>query len=134
MISLSALLVISPATAQPVPEGIHSDATGGPNMCGLATDSVGELQVQLVRRLQPLPGNDRYTALSDEQDARVWTFTTNRHPAHPAVACRTVRQGSDGRVSIDTQIHCQNTRERCDALYREFEELNAQMQGALEND
>jgi hypothetical protein len=51
-----------------------------------------------------------------------WQFTSRDHPAHPAVLClRTVRTGG-GDSSVDSQFHCQATKERCDPLAAEFSE------------
>jgi phosphoribosylaminoimidazole carboxylase (NCAIR synthetase) len=62
---------------------------------------------------------------------RVWTFTTTAHAAHPSATCRTVAD-VHGQTTLDQQIDCRSTRENCDALYREFEELNARMRRELE--
>ncbi len=114
----------APAQAQPVPEGIHSLEEGPPNLCGTTAPDVPTLQAALAARLPPLPGNERYLAYEDAPNMRVWTFTTAAHPAHPAVACRSVGE-ENGRVGMRTEISCHSTRANCDALYREFEELNA---------
>ena len=124
--SLAALLSMS-LSVQPVPEGIHREGNGRADLCGEEAATVADLHRQLVGRLEALPGNERYTALSDNVNLRIWTFTTDRHPAHPAVACRTVSTDEAGNVRLRMEIMCHNARERCDALYREFEALNAQM-------
>jgi hypothetical protein len=52
-----------------------------------------------------------------------WQFTSPDHLAHPAVFClRTVRTGG-GDSSVDSQFHCQATKERCDPLAAELSEL-----------
>ena len=125
------LLTSAPAAAQPVPEGIHSIGEAQPTLCGMTAPTTAELHARLAARLPRLPGNERFTAYEDAQNMRVWTFTTPAHPAHPAVACRTVVD-ADGGARVDLQIDCRSTRENCDALYREFEALNARMLRELE--
>lgn len=110
--------------AQPVPEGIHSPGAERPSLCDTVAATVPALEAELSARLSPLPGNERFTAYADDANRRIWTFTTAAHPAHPAVACRAVRV-QDGQVGLGTEIYCVSSRANCDALYREFEALNA---------
>jgi hypothetical protein len=117
-------------TAQPVPEGIRSPSGGRPSLCGMTAASISALEAELSRLLPALPGNDRFGRYEDRPNRRIWTFTTAAHPAHPAVACGTVAT-RDGMVGLDMQIFCLSTRETCDALHREFEELNAQVRRRL---
>ncbi|MEA3012688.1 MAG: hypothetical protein QOD42_1233 [Sphingomonadales bacterium] len=121
-----------PATAQPVPEGVHRPGTGRPTLCGSTARTVAALQAELAGRLPPLAGSDRYIAFEDAPNLRIWTFTTAAHPAHPAVACRTLIQRSDGGFEVGTEIYCFSGRENCDGVYREFEELNAQVRREME--
>jgi hypothetical protein len=125
------LLFAAQAKAQPVPEGIHSIREGQPNLCGETAPTIADLQSRLAARLPGLPGNERFVAYEDEPNMRVWTFTTSAHAAHPAVACRTVTD-VNGHTNLDLKIDCRSTRENCDALYREFEALNARMLRELE--
>ncbi len=125
-LALAVLLGGVPVPAQPVPEGIHEIDEGPPRLCGMTAATVPALEAALAGRLPPLPGNERYVAYEDAQNLRVWTFTTSAHPAHPAVACRGVAE-EDGNVVAQMDIVCHSTRANCDALYREFEELNARM-------
>ena len=108
-----------------VPEGIHSLEKGEIEICGTKAGTVLAL-FDRMSKLPPLPGNDRYVAFEDSRKRRVWTFTTAAHPAHPAVACRSVVE-KDGSVLLGLEISCHSTREKCDALYREFEALNARI-------
>lgn len=122
--ALALLLSGAPAKAQPVPEGIHSLGEGPPDLCSTTAPDIPALEAALAARLPPLPGNERYVAYEDAPNMRIWTFTTAAHPAHPAVACRSVVE-ENGNVGTRTEIACHSTRANCDALYREFEELNA---------
>lgn len=125
MIAAIAVLTGSAAgAAQPVPEGIHSLAERA-ELCGMTAATVPELEARIAARLLPLPGNERFTAYEDRQNFRVWTFTTSAHDAHPAVACRTATARPEGGSNLAMEISCFSTRENCDALYREFEALNA---------
>lgn len=128
---LALLLTGTPASAQPVPEGIHTIGPDRPELCGMTAPTIAELHTRIAARLPGLPGNERFVAYEDARNMRVWTFTTAAHPAHPAVACRTVTE-VNGQALLDLQIDCRSTRENCDALYREFEALSARMRRDLE--
>lgn len=124
VLALALLLTAAPLQAQPVPEGIHSLEQGPPDLCGTTAPDIPALEAALAARLPSLPGNERYVAYEDAPNLRIWTFTTAAHPAHPAVACRSVVE-ENGNVATRTEISCHSTRASCDALYREFDELNA---------
>ncbi|MEQ1687381.1 MAG: hypothetical protein ABL874_02285, partial [Sphingopyxis sp.] len=110
--------------AQPVPESIHSDSDGTAAVCGLTAPSVAalETEIQLRGDVERLQGTTYYTAYAIDE-RRVLTFTTAENRAHPAVACRQIFATPDGGSSIRTSISCNNSRENCDWLYREFEGL-----------
>jgi hypothetical protein len=131
-VALLAQLGAPPAAAQPVPEGVHRPGTGQPTLCGSTAGTVAALQADIAGRLPPMAGNARYIAFENAPALRIWTFTTAVHPAHPAVACRTLIRRPDGGFEVGTEIYCFSTRENCDGVYREFEELNAQFRRELE--
>jgi hypothetical protein len=131
LFAAAALCLPSAVIAQPVPEGIHREGDGRADLCGMRADNIASLRAQIVGRFPSAPGNDRYAAYYDEANSRFWNFTTEAHAAHPAAACRTLVQ-RDGQFFIEGEISCQSTRANCDALYREFEELNATMRRELQ--
>jgi len=55
-----------------------------------------------------------------------WSFTPSDHPAHPAVAKRTLYEDQDG-WHIKMDIHCEAGKAACDQFVRDFEGLNEQM-------
>ena len=110
----------------------QSGATGAqPGLCGLSAASIPALQQQIAAALPAAEGDDRFAAYSDEANMRTWSFTTANHPAHPAAACRTLVQ-REGNWHVVTEIECQSSRANCDALRREYEELDAAMRRSLE--
>jgi len=104
--ALLAQLGAPPAAAQPVPEGVHRPGIGRPTLCGSTAGTVAALQTEIAGRLPPLTGNDRYIAFEDAPNLRIWNFTTAVHPAHPAVACRTLVRRPDGGFEMGTEIYC----------------------------
>ncbi len=59
----------------------------------------------------------------------VWTFTTGAQPAHPAAVKRTIIE-RDGSIFIEMDVMCGGSKEDCDALVREFQELTERMRQA----
>lgn len=125
----------TPAAAQPVPEGIHSEGDERPEVCGLRAASVPALEAQIQTRsdFETLPTTtEHYRAFAISEGMRILTFTTPSNPAHPAVVCRQVADNGNGGSTIQTTIACYNSRENCDWLYREFEALTRRMLGRME--
>jgi hypothetical protein len=60
----------------------------------------------------------------------LWSFTPSAHPVHPTVVKRTVIE-RDGQVFIDMDVICQARKEPCDALVREFIQLNDGMRAEM---
>lgn len=53
----------------------------------------------------------------------IWSFTPDGHYAHPAVVRRTVKEGN-GMTYLEMTAICENTKDSCDKLMREFQALN----------
>lgn len=62
----------------------------------------------------------------------VWSFTPEAHPAHPAVIKRTVYE-EKGAVWMRTGIICGGSKDECDKLVRQFNELNQRAQESMRN-
>jgi hypothetical protein len=65
-------------------------------------------------------------SLSEGEDAGIWSFTPKGHLAFPTVVKRKPIQ-VDGQIVLDMKVICGATRDVCDGLVREFEELNERM-------
>jgi hypothetical protein len=65
-------------------------------------------------------------SLSEGEDAGTWSFTPKGHLAFPTVVKRRPIQ-VDGQIVLDMKVICGATRDACDGLVREFEELNERM-------
>jgi hypothetical protein len=118
--------------AERVPEGIHSEGDGKPDVCGLQAQSIAALEMQVRSRsdVEILDQTADYSAYAIG-DYRQLTFTTKSNRAHPAVACRQAVAARDGGSTVRTSIACFNSRENCDWLYREFEALTKRMLDAM---
>lgn len=61
----------------------------------------------------------------------LWSFTPAGNPAHPAAVKRTAVE-RDGAWYLEMNILCGASKEACDKLARDFQELNNQMRADME--
>jgi hypothetical protein len=71
-----------------------------------------------------------WTIANDKAGLTIWSFPPEGDPAYPAVVKREIVQDSAG-VEMKMAVLCQSTKQACDNLVRQFEQLNAQMKAAL---
>ena len=64
-----------------------------------------------------------WAIIEEPADHSLWSFAPKGHAAYPAVVKRTVVQDSVG-VSIKTDVICEATETACDALVRQFTQMN----------
>lgn len=94
-------------------------------VCGETYDSV-EAAMEIIRNRDDVEfngSNTEYVAFASETEQKIWTFTTNKSHAHPAVVCRQVVYADD-TVSIRTTALCEAEQADCEWLLGEFEALN----------
>ncbi len=115
--------------AQPVPEGIHSSARGPVEMCGLKGKDVQDLvrQARRSRELRPVPmDSERFELFATAEPKYQLVITTPSEAAYPAATCRHLYE-KDGALMMNRQLRCDAGKTECDALFREFEALDARM-------
>lgn len=131
---LLSLGLATPAVAQVVPEGIHTDAQGPSTMCGLTGADARDL-IQQVRTRPGLmaqsSGSDRFDLYASDDSLIQWVITKPSEAAHPAITCRHVYKGSDGAWMQNRNMRCDAGRAACDRLFTEFRELDLQVRQAL---
>lgn len=128
LVSISVALH-SPALAQAVPEGVHSDAAGPSTVCGVSGANALAIRDKLKsdRSIVEKPsGSDRFETYFSSVEAKQWTVTTKRDAAYPAVTC-VYLYNSGGGTDMRREMRCDASREACDALFREFEANDAEI-------
>jgi len=85
--------------------------------------------------LQARPGvtfseYEGWTIAEDAARKEIWSFTQDRHPAHPAVVRRTVLE-RDGVISLDMSVMCGATKAACDTMVDQFRQLNEELSKRL---
>jgi hypothetical protein len=122
LVSVS-LVLSSPTLAQAVPEGVHSDATGPSNICGIS--GANALAIRKKLRADPSivekpSGSDRFETYFSSAESKQWTATTQKDPAYAAVTC-VYLYNSGGGTDMSREMRCDASRGACDALFQEFE-------------
>jgi hypothetical protein len=98
------------------------------DVCGEPKASPQALYQRLAKdsRIREMHRNELYVGLENGQDGTLWTFTLEKHPAHPAAVCRRVVDRR-GRLDIPTTVVCEGAKAACAELKADFEALNAQI-------
>ena len=73
--------------------------------------------------------NDWYIA-QDPGESTIWSITRPSHPAHPSAVKRSFEK-RNGTLYLSMKVDCGSSKENCDRLVRQFQELNAQMVEAM---
>jgi len=120
------LLASASASAQnlPLPETAHSN---------IEYKSVSDALTSLRNK----PGTEiemqgNWTIVVEPALKVIWSFAPERHAAYPAVVKRTIVE-KDGKVNMKMDVICQATKSACDALVREFFQLNERMRSSLQS-
>jgi ribonuclease HI len=64
-----------------------------------------------------------WTIVDEPANYTLWSFAPEGHASYPAVVKRKVVE-KDGTVSIKTDVICEASKTACDALVREFMQMN----------
>jgi len=123
LLELIALLA-SPVLLQATEDLGHRDASGPINICGIEAPSAVALyqKILALKDAKPIEQTDVYLTLEEDQPKRFWTLVINKHPAGPAVICRTITDKQGGGSTIRMEVSCFASRDACDKLVRDFVE------------
>ena len=125
----------SPTLAQAVPEGVHKEASGPSDVCGVT----GQDALAIREKLKADPaiaeepsGSSRFETYFSTVETKQWTVTTKADAAYPAVTCVHL-YNSEGGTDMTRQMRCDASRKACDALFLEFqahdEQITRQIRG-----
>lgn len=129
--ALAAVAQIS--AAQQVPEGVHREVTGPSEMCGITGRDALDLAAQAKASddLQPVPiETERFVMFANADQSYQLVATTPSEAAYPAVSCRHTYE-QNGSLRMNRSMRCDAGRAECDALFLEFQELDAQLTRSL---
>lgn len=119
----------SPALAQAVPEGVHTDAHGLSSVCGISGNGALAIRAKLRNNtaiVEKPSGSKRFETYFSMVESKQWTVTTPADAAYPAVTC-VYLYDSGGGTDMSREMRCDASREACDALFREFEASDAKI-------
>jgi hypothetical protein len=120
---LALLIVHSPTFAQAVPEGVHTDANGPSDLCGVSGENAMAIRQKLKadpRIVERPSGSDRFETYYSSVETKQWTVTTAKDAAYPAVTCVHL-YNSGGGTDMSREMRCDASRAACDALFQEFQ-------------
>ena len=134
--AFSVVLLLTPtaASAQAVPDGIHSESRGPVVLCGLTAANVqglkAEASASAVFVATPIESPRFELFTSTDADSQL-IFTLPSESAYPAATCRSLYE-QDGTLRMNRAMRCEAGRVECDALFLEFQELDAQLTQAFQ--
>ncbi len=120
-------LVVGSACAQPAPAPIPETHD--------QFDFTSPAQAMAALRARPdvtFTEQRGWTVAADRANLAVWSFVPQGHPAYPAVVRRRAFQ-RNGEWFTVTQVLCGATKPACDALMREFQQLDQAMRQSLQS-
>lgn len=111
-----------PMLAQAVPEGVHKEANGASNVCGVTGQNALAIRekLRIDPTIAPEPsGSPRFETYFSKSETKQWTVTTRFDPAYPAVTCVHLYNAGGG-TDMNRQMRCDASRKACDAIFLEF--------------
>jgi hypothetical protein len=136
------VLIASPALADDAIVKLPATPTptAGPTtaaaheFCGEAAGKAEDLIARYSTKpgLQKVYESGLYIAYSDDpKNATVmYTVTTKRNPAHPAIVCRKIEHQGEA-LTIAMKVICDGDTTACASLQNDFNVMNAQMQAQV---
>lgn len=113
------------------PDLLLKGADGPPAMCGLSATTTSELAAA-VRAASQLRRSEVKSELFEVYNTadrtQEFVLTREGHRAHPAVACREIRN-QDGQLLLTRKMNCSGDRSACNQLFLEFRSLDSQLKG-----
>jgi len=108
-----------------------TEANGPPSMCGLsASDTEG-----LSKAVRTTPKfakadveSDRFEVFDTADRMQEFVITLESSPAHPAVACREIRE-ENGGLRLTRYMNCSGSRDACNRLFLDFRALDSGLKG-----
>lgn len=133
------ILALAVAGPQAVPEGIHKLVTGPMTMCGITETSAPAFRRKVdeqvaAGKLVAMDGGPRFDLMmtsGDQWPIYQWAFTKAGEAAYPMATCRNVFRDKAGGISQDRQMRCDASRAACDAVFREFADLDKRVVEAM---
>jgi len=123
----------SPALAQTVPEGVHTDANGPSSVCGVTGEDALAIRGKLrgdANIVEKPSGSARFETYFSSAERKQWTVTTPKDAAYPAVTC-VYLYNSGGGTDMSREMRCDASREACDALFEEFRTNDAKIRAEI---
>jgi hypothetical protein len=119
-----------------VPEGIHSDAKGPPELCGYRGRDLSELTRQILEDpdFKEEGSTTEYRVFNNDSALVQMVFPQSGTLEFPMATCRKVFTNLDGGTSFNREMHCEGTRDDCDRIFLQFEALDKKVTREIRGD
>ena len=116
-----------------VPEGVHKLADGPATYCGITASSAADFQRQVIAspRAKKITETDQFIGYDVPDDLTMWAFAKPGATAYPLATCRYVYV-ENGTTYMGREMRCDDTRERCDRAFLQFQELDEQAKQSIQ--
>jgi hypothetical protein len=113
------------------PDLLLSEANGPPSMCGLSavdTEGLAEAVRATPRFAKADIKTDDFEVYDTADRMQEFVLTLESNPAHPAVACREIRE-ENGELRLTRYMNCSGPRDACNRLFVDFRSLDSTLKG-----
>lgn len=109
-----------------VPEGIHSNAEGPPELCGFKGRDLRDLERRVMSdaNFAEHQGDQEYRVFLNETVMVQFVFPKAGTSVFPMATCRKLFTDSSGGVSMTREMRCEGSREECDRVFLQFQNLD----------
>ncbi len=73
-----------------------------------------------------------WIVLHDSANNTIWSITSDAHPAHPTALERAI-VAREGQVLVEMNVLCGASREICDQVVAQFQQINQGLRDGLQN-
>lgn len=126
------LLLAQSPPAPVIPEGIHTPASGRETICGITAASALDFKHQVTTspKAKKVTETSEFVGYEGPEDMTLWVFSKPGATAYPLATCRSVYV-ENGATYMGRKMRCDDTRERCDRAFLEFQSLDQKAKDAV---
>ncbi|NQZ23964.1 MAG: molecular chaperone DnaJ [Colwellia sp.] len=134
ILTLSAFLAScasNPAPSSDKPLGYKG--TSQKNVFGYSSpkDALSDLKNKKDHTTREVEGDHgKWQIIKNNVNSSIWSFTPQKHPAHPSVIRRKVIE-KEGSIFILTEVRCGSSKTVCDSLVKDFLKLDDKIRDSM---
>lgn len=120
------------APAPTVPEGIHNESNGPPELCGFTAPDLAALERKITQdpSFREENSTELYRVFNNTAIFVQFVFPRPGTLGFPMATCRKVTSQPDGTY-ISRNLLCGGSREECDKIFLEFQAIDERVKQEL---